>query len=162
MFNTCITVQYSYISFCKKSCYFRLILVICLFLMVIIFLFTCYQAAKRDHRIQTLELELIQLRQQLMQQIQKRRSASNTNNPSAPLLRANVPSKRKILSAINKAASATTQATLTMYGENIVKQNPVQLWKTPSWVLPTKCQPVTQEQDIRLQWLFRNFKPLSR
>ena len=77
-------------------------------LMVMIFLYTCYQAAKRDHRIQTLELELIQLRQQLMQQIQKRRSASNTNNPSAPLLRANVPSKRKILSAINKAASATT------------------------------------------------------
>ena len=48
------------------------------------------------------------------------------------------------------------------HGEKLVKQNPVKAFRTPSWMLQERPPPPTQEQDIRLNWLFRNFKPLHR
>lgn len=73
-------------------------------IMVLIFLYTCYLAAKRDHRLTTLEDEARQLRQQLTRQLQKRRAKATTDT-SAPLLRTNAPSKKMIVTALNKTAS---------------------------------------------------------
>ena len=97
-------IQLKVSSFLTYSIYNFYAAVVWGWLMVLIFLYTCYLAAKRDHRLSMLEEEATQLRQQLTRQPQRRRTKATTD-PSAPLLRTNAPSKKMIVTALNKTAS---------------------------------------------------------